>query len=266
MHHSIAALQGLTYLTLGLALAVPRLRRVAVYVAVLAALCSLVVGSLDPETRTLTTVHTYAGFEGADQEVSMVSFPTGQASAAGWLWPLPFAGFALLWILLLVRAGATPLRQPWLWPLLLAWTATAQWLAMQWLAAPAPVVQPLGIDRFLFPAGVALALGAAHTAPTLLSVLFRISAGTVAARLPAALWSKFASDQHLGTSLDISAVRDIVNPMTGLQFEPRLVPGSGQQQFWLIWLEHVVMFPALYLLSLTGIAFAAYMIRRHGAN
>jgi hypothetical protein len=266
MDHLLATLHGLTYLALGLGLAVPTLRRWAVWLAVAAALGSLAAGALEPGLRSLTTVHTYAGFEGADQEVSMVSFPTGQASAPGWQWPLPFAGFAGLWALWLHHAGRQPLRTPWLGPLLFAWTATAQWLVMQWLAAPAPAVQPLGLDRFLFPAGVALALGAASTAPSLLSMLFRISAGTVAARLPAALWSKFASDQNLGTSLDIGAVRDIVNPMTGLQFEPRLVPGSSQQQFWLIWLEHVVMFPALYLLSLSGIAFAAYMIRRHGTD
>jgi hypothetical protein len=59
-------------------------------------------------------------------------------------------------------------------------------------------------------------------------------------------------------------VRDIVNPMTQLQFDPRLQPGSAEQQFWLIWLEHVIVFPALYLLSLTGIAFGVWMFHRHG--
>lgn len=266
MESLLAGLHGLTYLALALGLGVVRLRRSAIALAVATALAGLVCGGLAPGERTLVTVHTYAGYQGIDQEISMVPFPTGTIRAPGYWWPLPFAAFAGGWALWLGRLGERQPTRPWLAPLLLAWTATAQWLLMQFAAAPAPLVQPLGLDRFLFPAGVALALGAARHAQRLTGVLFQVSLGVVAARLPAALWSKYASDHHLGTCLDVSQVRDIVNPLTGLQFEPRLVPGSEPQQFWLIWLEHVVMFPAVYLLSLSGIAFAAYMIRRHGAQ
>jgi hypothetical protein len=68
----------------------------------------------------------------------------------------------------------------------------------------------------------------------------------------------------MGTCLDISSVRDIVNPMTQMQFEPRLQAGSTEQQFWLIWLEHVIFYPAVYVMSLFGIALATYMFHRHG--
>ena len=93
-----------------------------------------------------------------------------------------------------------------------------------------------------------------------------LSASTIAARLPAAIFSKYASDHHLGTSLDISTVRDIVNPMTQMQFDPRLDPGSGAQQFWLIWLEHVIFFPGVYVMSLLGIAFGLHMFHRHSST
>jgi hypothetical protein len=260
----LACLHGATYLAVGLGLYLPAARRPACGIAVASAVIGLLAGALDAGPRELTTVHTYAGFDGAAQEVSMVSFPTGTASAAGWLWPLPFAAFAAGWVVVLLRLGHGQPRSFWWWPMLLAWTATAQWLGMQWLAAPAAVVQPLGLDRVLFPAGLALALLAARHANGLLSLLFLVSAGTVAARLPAALFSKLASDNRWGTCLDISSVRDIVNPMTGLQFHPRLQPGSAEQQFWLIWLEHIIMFPAVYMMSLTGIGIGAYMMHRHG--
>jgi len=262
----IACLHGATYLALGLALALPPARRAACGIAFAAILAGLLAGGMASGPRELTTVHTYAGFDGAAQEVSMVSFPTGTVTAAGWQWPLPFTAFAVFWIAVLLELGGRQPRPFWLWAMLFAWTATAQWLGMQMLAAPAAVVQPLGLDRVLFPAGLALALMAARHANSLLGLLFLVSAGTVAARLPAAVWSKLASDGRWGTCLDITSVRDIVNPMTGLQFHPRLQPGSQEQQFWLIWLEHIIMFPAVYMMSLTGIGIGAYMMHRHGGD
>ncbi len=260
----VATLHLAAYLALGLALPLPRLRRPAVAALVVAAVAGLAHGLFGPAERTLETVHTYAGFAGADYEVSMVAFPTGVATAAGWQWPLPFAVFAACWVACLRRLGDRPPAAP-VWAALgFAWTATATWLGMQWLAAPAAVVQPVGIDRFLFPAGLALAIGAARSSPGLPALLLAISAGTLGARLPIALASKFASDRRLGTSLDVTDVVDIVNPMLQLQFEPRLEPGSAAQQFWLIWLEHLIVFPALYLLSLAGIAFGVHMFHRHG--
>jgi hypothetical protein len=145
-----------------------------------------------------------------------------------------------------------------------AWSATAAWLGMQGLAAPGVVVQPFGLDRFLFPAGVSVAILAGRASKSLLPMFVTIGVSTLAARLPAAVFSKLASDLKLGTSLDISTVRDIVNPLTQLQINPRLEPGSGQQQFLLIWLEHVIIFPAIYLMSLLGIGFAVFMFDKHG--
>lgn len=66
-----------------------------------------------------------------------------------------------------------------------------------------------------------------------------------------------------GTCLDIHTIRDIVNPMTQMQFEPRLAIGSKEQYFWLIWLEHVIFYPAVYVMSLSGIGFGTYMFHKH---
>lgn len=251
------------FLALALALAVPAARKPALAILVAAAAVGLVMG-LGGDGRTLTTVHTYAGYEGIDQEVSMVRFPTGTVTAPAWQWPLPFAGFALLWTVVLLQLGQRPLGSALLLPLGFAWSATAAWLGSQLLAAPAEVVQPLGLDRFLWPAGLAAALLAARHARSLLQLFVLIGSSTLLGRLPAALFSKYASDHQLGTCLDVSTVRDIVNPMTQMQFEPRLTAGSSEQQFWLIWLEHVIFFPAVYLMSLFGIAFGAWMFHRHG--
>ncbi|MDO8348987.1 MAG: hypothetical protein Q7T30_02035 [Planctomycetota bacterium] len=252
------------FVMLGLALPLPKLRRQAMVVLAGAAALGFVHAGLGPAERELTTIHNFAGYEGSSQEVTVVYFPTGTQKAPGWQWPVPFLGFAMLWIAVLRALGERLPRSPWLLPMLFAWSATAAWLGMQYLAAPAATVQPVGLDRFLFPAGLALALLAAKSSKSLVSLLFLVSLTTVGARLPAALFSKAASDLQLGSCLDVSTVRDIVNPMTQMQFEPRLVLGSAQQQFWLIWLEHLIIFPALYLMSLFGIAFGAYLIHKHG--
>ena len=259
----LAILHLAAFIALGLGLALPRLRRPAITLLAAGALGGI--GSVvdGPAERTLETVHTYAGFEGSALETSMVRFPTGTVTAVGWHWVVPFTAFALLWIAVLVRLGQRPLKSAFALPLAFAWTAAAMWAGMQLLAAPSEVVQPFGVDRFLFPAGLAAALIAARTMPKLFRVLLAVSLSALAGRLPVALFSKIASDRHLGTSLDVTNVRDIVNPMTQMQFEPRLVPGSGEQQFWLIWLEHVIVFPSLYFMSLAGVAFCVFMFHHH---
>lgn len=262
MDLTIALLHILAWLLLAFALVLPRLRRVTISALAVAAGLTLIFGTGSGE-RTLETVHTYAGYEGNAMEVSMVSFPTGTVTADAGQWAIPYAGFALVWILVLWAFGRKPVRNPLGLPLLLAWTSFAAWLGMQYLAAPAVVVQPVGLDRFLWPAGLALCLVAARRARSLASLFVMVSSGILLGRLPVALFSKYASDNRLGSALDVHLVRDIVNPMTQQPFEPRLVTDSGAQQFWLIWLEHFIIFPGVYAMSLLGIAFGAYMFHKH---
>ncbi|MGB3968591.1 MAG: hypothetical protein WBO45_17785 [Planctomycetota bacterium] len=252
-----------SWLTLALGLAAPRCRTWAIVALAATALAGVITAGFADGNRTLTTVHTFAGFEGAAMEASMVAFPTGSFTAPAWHWPMVFLGFAGLWIAVLWVLGRAPLRNPLLLPLLFAWTGIATWLGMQWCAAPEILVQPVGLDRFLWPAGLAAALLAARRAATFGRLFLWLSAATLLMRLPAALFSKFATDQRLGTCLDVHDVRDIINPLTQMQFEPRLQVDSGEQQFWLIWLEHVIFFPAVHLMGLFGVAFAAWMFHRH---
>ena len=153
----LAFLHLAAFVGLGFGLAMPRARRLAMGLLGLAAATGFGMAVTGPERRTLTTVHTYAGFEGDAQEVSMVSFPTGTVEASGTAWALVFGVFAALWILVLWSLKDRPLRNALVLPLLFAWSATATWLGMQMVAAPAEVVQPLGLDRFLYPAGLAVA-------------------------------------------------------------------------------------------------------------
>lgn len=251
------------FVMVALALVLPPLRLWAISVLALAGLLGVVHGGVNDAPHTLTTNHSFAGYAGADLEVSMVAFPTGQFTAPGWQWPLVFVCFAAFWIVVLAVLGRRQIRNALVLPLLLAWTAMAAWLGMQWFAAPAAIVQPIGLDRFLWPAGLAAALLAARTAQKFVPLFVTVGGAILLARLPAALFSKYASDGKLGTCLDISSITNIVNPMNQTQFEPMLQPGSGQQQFWLIWLEHVIFFPAVYLMSLFGVAFCAWMFHRH---
>ncbi len=262
----LALLIAAAFLAAALALPFPGLRRAAAAGLGGTALLAVLAGVFGPAERSLTTVHTYAGFEGAAMEISVVAFPTGTVTAPGWQWAMPLVAFAAIWAVVLLQLGGRRLGNAYAAPLAFAWTGTAVWLGMQALAAPSEVVQPIGIDRVLWPAGLAMAFLAARTAGSLAGLFVGLSLGTLAARLPAALFSKYASDHGLGTSLDVSSVRDIVNPLTQMQFEPRLEPGSAAQQFWLIWLKHVIAYPAFYTLSVAGFAFAAYMFEKHGAD
>lgn len=262
MEPTIALLHISAWLLLAFALVTPKIRRFTISCLTAVAAATLIASQGEGE-RTLETVHTYAGYEGNAMEVSMVSYPTGIVTAAAGQWAVPYAAFALTWILILWVLGRRELKNPWGLPLLLAWTSFATWLGMQYLAAPALVVQPVGLDRFLWPAGLALSLVAARSARSLALLFVMVSSGILLGRLPVALFSKYASDSKLGSSLDVHLVRDIVNPMTQQPFEPRLLEGSSEQQFWLIWLEHAIFFPGVYALSLLGIAFGAYMFHKH---
>lgn len=263
MDLTLALLHITAWLLLGFSLGIPRIRRATISALTLIAAAGLIYSAGEDAERTLETMHTYAAYEGAAMEVSMASFPTGTFTAPPGRWAMPFAAFALVWILILWALGRREVKNPWGLPLLMAWTSFVTWLGMQYLAAPAVLVQPVGLDRFLWPAGLSLCLVAARHARGLATLFVMVSSGILLGRLPAALFSKYASDNRLGTVLDIHNVRDIVNPMTQQPFDPRLVVDSGQQQFWLIWLEHVIFYPGVYALSLMGIAFGTYMFHKH---
>jgi len=263
MEVTAAILQGASFLLLAIALPHPRWRRpTAILLGLTAGFC-LLMAAFGPAERQLVTTHTFVAYQGIDLEPSPVHFPTGKVTAAGWLWPLPFVAFALLGLLGMRRLQRGLPGNPWVLPALFAWSATAAWIGMQLLAAPSAVVQPWGLLRFLWPASLLLTFELARTNTRFLLLLAQLSIGIVVLRVPVALFSKYVSDRELGTGLDVSKVTEIVHPFTRLQFDPPLQPGSTQQQFWLIWGEHVFAYPAFHLLSMAGIAFAVFMMRKH---
>ncbi len=261
MDLALALLQGASFLTLAAALVYAPLTRIACAVALLAAVLGLSLGLTEPGQRELTTTHTFVAYEGQSLEPSAVHFVTGTKTASGWQWPLPFLGFAVLWTVLLLLVRNQEEQNAWILPLLLGWSATATWLAMQWYAAPEAIVQPFALDRFLWPAGLALALRLAASTRRLLALFLKLSLGCTLLRLPAALFSKYASDARLGTSLDISSITSVVHPAQRMQVE--LAPGSSEQQMWLIWAENVFVFPAFHFMSVFGFAFAVWLMSRN---
>ncbi|MBK8096730.1 MAG: hypothetical protein IPK26_06460 [Planctomycetes bacterium] len=259
METAVAIVHIVCYIALAAGLIAPRLGGLATAVLAVGAVLTAVGAAMLPANATLTVTHTYQGYEGHNLEVSPIHFPVETVTAPGWQWPLPFALFCAVWAAILLWRRSATTTGPFLLPLTMAWTAAATWLLMQKLAAPSAIVQPVGIDRFLFPAGVAMAVLIARSAGSLRRTLLMVCVGTVAARLPIAMFSKLASDRRWGTALDIHSITDIVNPLNQMQFDPPLVIDDPRQQFWMIWAEHVFGFPAFYLMSLFGIAFGVCM-------
>lgn len=246
-----------------MAIAIPKLRSLASLVLLAAAVTALASALLAPGERSLDIVHTFAGFQGHDLEPSAVDFVVDHRQAPALHWAAIFAIYALPWALglFVLRRRPAP-ANAFLLPMLAAWSGIGAWLLMQIAAAPAAVVQPFGLERILFPAGLSLCILVAQQSPAMLPMLARLSVGVVAMRLPAALISKLCSDGGYGTSLDTHTIVEFLNPLT--QQPLSTTAGSGEQQFWLIWCEHVLVFPALFLLSYTGVGIGVYLFTRHG--
>ena len=66
---------------------------------------------------------------------------------------------------------------------------------------------------------------------------------------------------EFGTSLDVHGIVDFADPFR--QIPMRVVAHSSDQLAWLLWGPHLLVFPALYLLSAGGIAFAVAQFVLH---
>jgi hypothetical protein len=159
MDIALAILISATWILGPMAIAIPKLRSTASLVLLLAAVLALVSAVLAPGERSLDVVHTFAGFKGHDLEPSAVDFVVDQRQAPGLHWAVIFTVYALPWALgLFVLRRRPPPANAFLLPLLAAWSGIACWLLLQVAAAPAAVVQPFGLERILFPAGLALCI------------------------------------------------------------------------------------------------------------
>ncbi|GAB4139223.1 MAG: hypothetical protein Fur0037_05360 [Planctomycetota bacterium] len=257
----LAVLVAAAWLCCPLGIALPALRRPAAWFLVAAAAAVAAASALGPKERTLEITHTFAGYANSDLEPSAVHFPVDHATAQGWQWGVAFAAWAMPWAIFLLRIGARR-PGPFLLPLLCAFSAAASWLGLQVLAAPAPVVQPFGIERFLFPAGLGMTILLARGRDSIPALLASLSIGVLAMRLPLALFSKLASDRAWGTALDVHSIVEFLNPLT--QQQVLTEPGAADQQMLLIWCQQLIVMPALYMLSYTGIGIGLYLFHRHG--
>ncbi len=254
------------------ALVVPRWRNpVALMLLVLAggALAAAPLSGTDG-VQHLQVVHYFAAYE--RNEIAFHAFPVGWEKAPSWLWGVVFAGFCLIWATVCRVLRPRPhdaLAQrrlgesvpAFVLPLLLAWSAIAWKLLLEKCAAPAALVAPVGWERMLFPPCFAAAILIAHRVRRVLASLLWLVVFVTVARLPVVVFGTLATIKHWGTSVDVHGTVEFANPFA--QIAIAVEPGSVEQMAWLLWGPHLLVFPALYMLSLLGVAFATVMIVTH---
>ncbi|MCA8941859.1 MAG: hypothetical protein KDB80_04800 [Planctomycetes bacterium] len=253
----LVALQVLIQIAIAGALLRPVYRgRVAVgtaLLAVVAAVSALVVAGDQP--RTLEVTHKFSAYVG--NELGNKDFPieTTEAPAAAWL--LLVAGFLALWTVVLWLLRPRPGREPgtmhpfWV-PMVLAWTSSALVLGLEKTAAPSELVRFFAFDRGLFFTTVAAAVLLAERCRSVFLTLSWMSLFVTLTRLPLALFGTFATRHEWGTSLDVHSIEHFANPL--VQRTVSVEPASTEQLAWLIWAPHLLVLPALYMMSTSGFA------------
>ncbi len=239
-----------------------RLRRVCA-VGLLAAALGCVVGALmaGDGQRELEIVFNFSAYVGNDLAQKDFPIETTRAGASAWFWA---AGLfcalwaAALWVLR-PRAGRAAGRTHPFWvPMFVCWTGCAWTLWLEKLAAPADLVRPMGFDRTLFPMTVTAALLLAERCRAVLLTFSWLSLFVSMSRIPIALFGTFATRGEWGTSLDVHSVEHFANPL--VKRTVSVEPGSQEQLMWLIWSGHLLILPALYMMSTGGIALARIIV------
>ncbi len=259
----LIAAQVLGFLGIAVAIALPRTRRRAAIALLALAAAALVAALLavgsGSEGRSLTVTATFPAYD--ELLIVPTPFPVDQVTAPAFLWLLLVAVFAGAWALWARKTPSDQTPGPFALPLVLAWTGTALLLLLQKSAAPAVLVQPAGIDRILWPATLAAGLILADRCQRVVHLILYLSLFIALGRLPIAIFSVLASNGGWGTALDISTITLFANPV--IQQPIEVLPGSSEQHLWLIWLQHLVMMPGIYMMSTGGIAFSVYLFLKH---
>ncbi|MFO1052073.1 MAG: hypothetical protein U1F36_07655 [Planctomycetota bacterium] len=244
------------------ALVVPRLRApVSLVLAALGA-AALVLGVIGGP-RTLEVTASFAAFR--DSQFTIAEYPIETVTAAGHHFGLVALAFCLLWAFELRRLGPrgeTGSRaNPFFHPLILAWSGILLVLAFEKTAAPRGLVHPVAFERAIFPAAISAAALLAFRHKSAKQALIRLCIFVSAARWPLAALGTLATEREFGTSLDVHGIVDFADPFR--QIPMRVVAHSSDQLAWLLWGPHLLVFPALYLLSAGGIAFAVAQFVLH---
>jgi hypothetical protein len=247
-----------------LGLVAPATRRFAAVVLAGAALAllALAIRGRGGEAA-LTVTHACAAYVGSD--VVSKTFVVDEASAPAWQWPAVAALWAALWATW-AAGGSRRRPRPIAGPIYLAWGGAAFLLALQKLAAPAPLA--LGLDLAplppfelaLWPAMLAAAILLARRETRVLTFVAHLSVTIELAHLPLAIFGTLATRQELGTYLDVHTIEHIANPLT--QMSLPLEPKSEAQLAWLVWIPQLIVWPGLTMLSAGGAGFAALMLRK----
>lgn len=256
----LVSVQVLALLGIALATVYPQGRRpLAVFLLVLTVAAAIAALAAAPGPRSLTVTATFPAYE--ELVIVPTAFPVEDVSAPGWMWAGLGALFAGAWALWAWLKRSRETAGPFTVPLILAWSSAALCLLMQKAAAPAALVQPVGLDRGLWPATLACGLILAARCERLIFMVLYLSLFIALGRLPIAIVAVLASNNGWGTSLDISSITLFANPV--IQQPVEVQPGSTDQHVWLIWVQHLVMMPGIYMISIGGIAFAAFMFLKH---
>ncbi|MHC4079312.1 MAG: hypothetical protein ACYTGW_19430 [Planctomycetota bacterium] len=258
----LGCLQVGAFLAIALACLRPGARRpVAALLLVLAvaALSHAILAGDAPRTLTITsTTQAYK-----ELDVVRKEFVLDEVTAPAWRWGLLCAMFALGWAAWAWRyrdagVAARP-SHAFGAPLALAWTGLALILLLQKAAAPEGLLVPfdLGPDRVLVPATLAAALLLALAAPRILHMVLYLSLYIGVTRVALGIFATLATQQQWGTHLDVHSIDFIATPIRAVPLE--LLPGSTPQLSWLVWVPHMLIFPAIYMMSLGGIGFGVMM-------
>lgn len=237
----------------------PRLRsRAAILLFGLAA-AAISLALLEPGPRSLTITHQFPAY------VELAVLPkdfvveTLQGIPAS-RWGLLLAGFCGAWgIWLLVQRGGQPARAFGA-PLLLAWSGCALQLLLEKAAGPSELFLPFDLapDRALFPATLAGALLLAQPSRKILPMVVYVALFIAVTRLPLAVFGTLATQGAWGTHLDVHDATYFVPPGGG-GIGLEVQSGDSQQLFWMAWAPHLIVFPAVYMMSVGGVAFLSLM-------
>ncbi|MEE9127059.1 MAG: hypothetical protein V3U11_07950 [Planctomycetota bacterium] len=254
----VACLQMIGFLAIALACVRPLVRsRVAALLAGLglAAGAHAILAGSSPRSLTITSIA-----PAYDQlDIVRKAFQVDQVTAPGFAWGLLCAVFALGWAAWAWRSRDRGPSAAFGAPLALAWTGLALILLLQKAAAPEGLLVPfdLGPDRVLVPATLAAALRLAARAPRILHMVLYLSLFLGVTRVVVGIFATLATQHAWGTHLDVHRIDYIAAPVHGMPLE--LAPGSSQQLAWLVWFPHMLILPAIYMMSFGGIAFGVMM-------
>lgn len=248
----------LLFLAVALGLGRPALRRPLGLLACLSALALLGWGFAAEGVRELEIRTSVVAYVGNDIRPKDFTIETVQAAAG--CWQLLGALWAGAWGAILLVLRTRPVHPFWL-PLLFGLSTVALTLLWEKAAAPEALVRPAGIERGLLLASALAAVQLALRCRKALLAMAWLSLFVTGSRLPVAITSSWLTQEGWGTSLDVHSITAFANPLLLMPVE--VEQGSTQQAAYLIWGPQLLVMPALYMLSLGGLAFALVMYLRH---